>query len=124
MQLRLKIGRTLDVPVRFALQDGGKSVAFAVTLTVKRPTLDEFADLVERVKGEALTDRALLGELVLGWQQSLVLDENDKPAAYGPEALDMMCSVIGVRVELVRAIFDTITRSFAPAAQAEAKLGN
>jgi hypothetical protein len=122
---RLKIGRTLDVPVKFALRDGGKDVAFTVTLVIKRPTLDEFTALIERVNTEAVTDRELLADCVIDWHQTLVLDDaTDKPVAYSPEAMDLMCSVLGLRAELVRGVFDALTRSFSPAAQAEAKLGN
>jgi hypothetical protein len=121
---RLKLGRTLDVPVKFTLRDGAKEVPFTVTLTIKRLVLAEFTDLLDRVKAQTLEDRALLGELVLGWEQGLVLGEDDKPAPYGAEALDTMCSVVGLQPELVRAVFDALTRSFSPAAQADAKLGN
>lgn len=121
---RLKLGRTLDVPVKFTLRDGAKDVPFTVTLTIKRLVLAEFTDLLDRVKAQTLEDRALLGELVLGWEQSLVLGEDDKPAPYGAEALDTMCSVVGLQPELVRAVFDALTRSFSLSAQADAKLGN
>lgn len=120
----LKIGRTLDVPVKFTLRDGARDVPFTVTLTVKRPTLDELRDLFDRLEAKTLGERELLAELVLGWQQTLVLGDDDKPAAYSAEALDLMCSVIGLRLHLANEVAVALGRSFAPAAQNEAKLGN
>lgn len=121
---RLKIGRTLDVPVKFTLRDGARDVPFTVTLQCQRPSLEEFGDLIDQVRAGTLSDRELLDRLVLGWTQALVLGEDDKPAAYSAEAMDAMCAVISVRAQLVRGVFETLAGSFAPAEQAGAKLGN
>ena len=120
MALKLKIGRTLDVPVKFSLRDGAREASFAFTLVVRRLARQEAADLLERLKLEnkdrdAVEDaeltRATLADLVSDWRgQRLVVDDDDQPAPFSAEALDLMLESVGVGQELLtpclKAVFD------------------
>ncbi|MBN8493727.1 MAG: hypothetical protein J0M00_20150 [Burkholderiales bacterium] len=123
-QYRLKIGRTLEVPVEVDLQDGAQTVRAKLTLVVKRLESEAFAELLDKLQDGKVDDRTLLIELLLDWRQDLVLDANDMPAPLSPEALDAACTVIGLRGLMARAVVEGLSRSFEPVRQAEDKRGN
>lgn len=107
----LKLGKTIDVPVRLDLRDGAKLVPHSFTLVARRLSAEELDTLLERARRGEIGDRDVLVDLVLDWRgQTLVADQNDLPAAYSPEALDVMCTAVGVRQRLVRALVDEQAR--------------
>lgn len=125
-QYRLKIGRTLEVPVDVDLQDGAATVRVKIVLVVKRLESDAFAQLLDKLQATPpqLDDRALLGDVLVDWRQDLVLDGNDQPAALTPESLDAACTVIGLRGLMARRVIEGLSQSFDPVREAEAKRGN
>lgn len=123
MALKLKLGRTLEVPVRFVLRDGARDVPHAFTLIIHRLLRREAADLFERIgMGAQRTDRSaeeaaeavrtLLAELVIDWRgQRLVVDEDDQPAPYSTQAMELMLDVVGVGPVLTDACIRALLES-------------
>lgn len=94
----LKIGAHFDVPVALSLRDGGRDLTFSFTLVVKRIDLDQLKALLDRSAAGEMDDRTFLRDHVVDWRgQKLVLLDDGKPAAYSDEAMDVMCSVVGVQ---------------------------
>lgn len=121
----LRLCKTLDVPVRLLVHDGKKLVTQGFVLIVKRLASDEIKAAFEQHEKKEKTDFDLLADIVLDWRgQVLVEDEDGVPAEYSVAALELMCSVIGVRDQLVRAVFGEQVRPLPSQAQEEARQGN
>lgn len=101
MAFKLAIANVVKVPVKLTLNNGGKIAAFAFSVTADR--LDQDQIKTSLGDGEALISE-FLTEVVHDWHgQTLVIDENDKPADFGPEALEMMLSTAGVSMVIFNA---------------------
>jgi hypothetical protein len=110
MKYTLKIGSHIDVPIAFSLRDGAKDLPFTFTLSVRRLDAEELKALGER-----------LADHVVGWRgQQLVMDDA-QPAAYGPEAMDVMCSVVGLRALMAKKVFDALVSGATTASADKAK---
>lgn len=93
---KLAIDNQVEVPVKFTLKVGKLNKSFAFTLFGKRLTQDEITARMESCEFK-FKDFLSGGEVVSGWEgQRLVLNEDDTPADFGPEALDAMLSIPGV----------------------------
>jgi len=119
MALKLKIGAFIDAPVRLIVKDGSRDVPFNFTLVLRRLSQDEALGMVDRlqkmaVEGGTAMDAArnardLLADLIHDWRdQRLVLDDDDKPAAYSPEALDVMLQLAGAGTYLLQAVMRAV----------------
>lgn len=94
MAYRLSIENTVHVPVKFTLNNAGKAAAFSFSLKCDRLEADELKERIER-KDLLISD--FLRGVVKGWQgQTLVVDEDGKPAEFGPDALDVMLATAGL----------------------------
>lgn len=92
---KLAIADVVEVPMNFTLNNAGKPAVFKYTLLAHRLSQDEMAKRVEDGQGEKVSH--FLTEVVYGWRsQRLILTEDDKPAEFSPEALELMWSVPGV----------------------------
>jgi hypothetical protein len=95
MAYKLVIADIVEVPVKFTTNDGGKTASFSFHLQAKRLPQAEFKTLVEETDGRTVAE--FLAEQIVGWRaQRLVIDEHGEPAAYGPEALECMFSLVGL----------------------------
>lgn len=97
MAFKLKIGNFIEVPVHLRVRDGGQTKDFKFQVTGKRLSAEEARS---KLSGEGDTANETVGEFLKAnltdWRgQTLVLDEADQPAAFGPEALDTLLSVAG-----------------------------
>ncbi len=103
MAYKLVVEDTVKVPVKFTLNNAGKVASFSFSLTCDRLTQEEIR---ERTKdGDGLVSDFLRG-VIKGWSgQTLVVDEDDKPAEFNTEALDVMLSTTGVPIILYHAYF-------------------
>lgn len=123
MALKLKVGAFIDAPVNLVIRDGSKEVKFSFTLVVNRLAQDDalamhgrLIEIMERERsGDATPSestnhtRDLLLELIHDWRdQRLVLDDDDRPAPYSTEALDVMLQLAGAGSVLLTAAFDRI----------------
>lgn len=119
MALKLKVGSFIDAPVRLVVRDGSRDVSFAFTLVLRRLSQDEALRMVERLQQMAETGstaadaaratRELLVDLVHDWRdQRLVLDDEDRPAPYSSEALDVMLGLAGSGTLLLNAVMRAV----------------
>ncbi|MCU0924406.1 MAG: hypothetical protein MUF16_29705 [Burkholderiaceae bacterium] len=121
MKYTLKIGSHIDVPIAFSLRDGAKDLPFTFTLSVRRLDAEELKALGERLAEGQYEDRDFLADHVVGWRgQQLVMDDA-QPAAYGPEAMDVMCSVVGLRALMAKKVFDALVSGATTASADKAK---
>lgn len=97
MGFRLKIGKTIDAEVAFDLLEGDQYSSHKVALTLKRLDAEQFEQLMQRARARDISDDQLLAEMAVGSRQALVLDDNDQPAAYSPEAMTCLLGLIGLR---------------------------
>lgn len=92
---KLAIGNSVDVPMAFTLNDDGKPATFKFTLVCKRLDQETMAKRVQEGQGEKVSE--FLNEVVTGWRsQRLILNEDDTPAEFSQEALQLMWSLPGV----------------------------
>lgn len=95
MAFKLVIGDVLDVPVKGSLKDGSATVAFSFTLQMKRLALEQYRAAIDPDNGVLVRD--FLVENVQGWRgQRLVLDEQEQPAEFSPEAFDCLLTLVGM----------------------------
>jgi len=95
MNFKLTVSDVIDVPVKGSVKDGSASVNFNFTLQAKRLPLDQYR---EALKPEnAVLMREFLVDNVQGWRgQRLVLDADDQPASYSPEAFACLLTLVGM----------------------------
>jgi len=119
MAMKLKVGSFIDAPVRLVVRDGSRDVPFAFTLVLRRLTQEEALRMVERLQqmaevGASAADAAratrdLLVDLVHDWRdQRLVLEDDDRPAPYSAEALDVMLGLAGAGSLLLNAVMRAV----------------
>lgn len=91
---KLTIQNTVQTKVKFTLKDKGVDRLFAFTLDCVRLEQDEITSRLEE-KDKKVKD--FMADLITGWDgQRLVLNEDDTPAAFSAEALDVLLNVPGV----------------------------
>ena len=97
---KLAVGDVLDVPVKLSINNAaGKAQAFAFTLQAKRIDIDAYRAILDP-DGNVTTREVLLAN-VTGWRgQRLVLDDEDRPADWSPEAFEAMLGAVGVEQAL------------------------
>jgi hypothetical protein len=99
---KLTIQNTAQVKVKFTLKDKGIDRLFTFTLDAVRLEQDEITDRLED-KNKKIKDFMADG-IITGWEgQRLVLNEDDTPAAFSPEALDVLLNVPGVAAVIFNA---------------------
>ncbi len=101
MAFKLAVANTVKVPVKLTLNNGDKIASFAFSVTADR--LDQ-----DQIKSRLGTGDELISEFLTGvirdWNgQTLILDEDDKPADFGPDALEMMLGTAGVSAVIFNA---------------------
>lgn len=91
MAKKLAIGNVVEFTVKFNINNGGKSVAHAVTLICKR--LPE-AELQERVKQDGLSMNDIMTEVTTGWKdQRIVVEEDGTPSEFDEEGMQMLLTL-------------------------------
>jgi hypothetical protein len=95
MNYKLVISDTVEVPVKFTVNDAGKTSGFQFHLIAQRLPQEAFKALAEgdadRTVGQFLADH------VTGWRgQRLVVDDAGNPADFSPEAFACMLDLVGV----------------------------
>lgn len=116
MHYKLAVAAFLAIPMAFDLADGDKVTSFKFTLQAKRVSEDEFQSRIKGEHGVPTNEniKGLMLELITGWKdQTLVLDDQEQPAAFCREALDVMFATPGV--------IDIATRNYLKEAAAKAK---
>lgn len=86
---KLNIGDVVNFDVDFSL--GG--VNHRVSFTANRMTVPE---LESKMSGEQQEVREYLLEKCTGWNQEIVLDENDAPAQYSKESFLCLLGILGM----------------------------
>ena len=91
---KLTIQNTAQLKVKFTLKDKGIDRLFSFTLDAVRLEQDEISSRLEE-KDKKVKD--FMSDLITGWDgQRLVLNQDDTPADFSPEAMDVMLNVPGV----------------------------
>jgi len=95
MAYRLVVSDTVEVPIKFTANDGGKNASFFFHLLAKRLSQDEFKSIIDAADGRSVSE--FLVEQITGWRgQRLVVDDSGQPAAYSPEAMEAMLGLVGL----------------------------
>lgn len=95
MALKLVIGNKINAKVKgFYKDEVGVSRAFSFELVQDRIDQEQLKEMVTD-KGENTSD--VIKRLTSGWKgQRLVLTDDNQPAEFSPEALDLLLSVAGM----------------------------
>lgn len=104
MAYKLTVADVIELPIKFTLNDAGKTSLHTFTLRAKRMTQDE---LRAALKDTELPTRDLLQDKVIGWRgQRLVVDEGDDkaaPADFNAESFDCLLSLVGMEAIVLSA---------------------
>lgn len=85
---KLAIANIVRVPIKFEVNEQGKTKSFFFHLLCDRLSQDEIG---ERTKDPEKKLSEFVRGVTLGWEgQTLVLDEDDKPADFSLETFDLM----------------------------------
>ena len=88
---KLAIDDVIEVQVKFTLKSRGVNKSFAPMLMIRRLEVGESEEASEK------TVKEFMHENIIGWSdQRLVLDANDQPAEFSPEALKLFLKAPGV----------------------------
>lgn len=94
MAYKCAIGNRVTVPVKFDINNNGKNVHHSFSLLCERLTQEEIAAEIEQ---DARASH-VIKRLCKGWEgQRLVLNDDDTPAEFNEESLEMMLTVAGIR---------------------------
>lgn len=117
MGFKLTISDTLEVPVRFTVNDGGKTVPHSFSLLARRMDQQQLRDTLQ---DNARLTREVLHERVTGWRgQRLVIDDVGEPAAFGPEAFDCLLSLAGMESIVLSAYLGALVAADTSAGRAK-----
>jgi hypothetical protein len=99
MALKLAVSNKVLVPVKFSMTDDGKVKHYSFTLTCSRVSTDEFQSSIKNddgvVTGEKIREK--MTDITTGWKdQTFVLNEDDTPADFSIDALELMFGTQGV----------------------------
>lgn len=92
---KLVIEDTVTIPVKFEVNNKGKLKAFYFSLHCERISQDEISAILN-------DDEMLIGDVMRrvtkGWEnQTLVVDEDGKPAEFNGENFEVMLSLAGIQ---------------------------
>jgi hypothetical protein len=91
---KLAIQNTAQVKVKFTLKDQGIDRIYTFSFTATRLEQDEISSRMED-KDRKVKD--FMTDLITNWDgQRLVLNQDDTPADFSPEALEVLLNVGGV----------------------------
>jgi hypothetical protein len=117
MKYRLIVADKIKLPIRLSLNDNGKKAEHKFSLTAARISQDE----VRALMADDGTVRDLLVRKISGWEgQRLVIGDDDEPAPFSVEALEVLLSLPGVD----SIVFGTYLRELAVTDSSEGKAKN
>lgn len=91
MSLKIAVGNSVQVPIKFTMRDGSVDKLFSFSLTADRRTPEEIEAQPELSVKDFLLDN------VTGWSgQRFVLLENDEPAPFNRDNLEFMLKQPGL----------------------------
>lgn len=117
MAYKLTIANVIELAVKFTVNDAGKTVPHAFTLSAHRMTQDE---LRATLKDGELPTRDLLHQRVIGWRgQRLVVDDGNAPADFNPESFDCLLSLVGMESIVLSAYLKAVVLADSQAEKAK-----
>jgi len=115
---KLAISDTIEFQVSGSIPSGSTKTRIALKLRAKRLNITEYREALS--EGSAISTREFLCENITGWsEQTLVQDEDGKPAAFCAEAFEVLLSLVGIEGEILRAYAEAL--AFSSTAQGRAK---
>ncbi|HSV81491.1 MAG TPA: hypothetical protein VLK85_20025 [Ramlibacter sp.] len=94
----MAIGNVVEVKLKFTLAEAGKPKKFELVLICQRLDQEEIDAQIKEQEGKPSLV-PFIERVATGWRdQTLVLEEDDQPAAFGPEALKELLKVRGLDV--------------------------
>lgn len=112
MAFKLSIANKVTVPVKFSMDDDGKVKNYAFSLICERVDTEQFQADIKNDDG-IVTDAKLKSAVMAattGWKnQTFVCNEDDTPADFCPEALEVMLGAQGVLLVVFQAYMKAST---------------
>lgn len=106
MKYKIAIGNMIDVDVVGKLDDGGTQKNFKFKLKCERLSQDEMTKRIEN-KDESIKD--FIESVTSGWaDQRLILNDDDTPADYSPDALGALMSIAGMPMFLYQSYLKSV----------------
>lgn len=119
---KLVISDTVQFPVKLTVNDAGVTKEFPMRLDGRRIDVDDLRHSIEEHGDMKLMDfhAKVCRENLTGWsQQRLVVDAEDNPAPFGPEALECLLKLPGAVSVIHGAYMDAIVASNGTAGRAK-----
>lgn len=117
MTYKLAISDIVKFQVKLTVNDAGVKKDFSLWLEAKRIDLETMETNLEERGDLKVVDfqRKTLRENLTNWSdQRLVLDQNNHPADFSPEARDLMLNLAGAVPVIHAAYMDAIAASAGP----------
>lgn len=96
MSYKFAIGNTVEVPVKFSVNDGAKASSQTVTLVCDRMSEEGRR---ENLKKDGLSVDDFMAKVTTGWKdQRFLLDEDGRPADFSADALAALFGFPGLAV--------------------------
>lgn len=94
MPYKLTVADVIELPVKFSLNDAGKTQSHSFHLSAKRMSQESLRAVMD---DEGRKTRDLLQEQITGWRgQRLVVDDSEQPADFNADAFDCLLSLVGM----------------------------
>lgn len=91
MSFKLTVGNVVEVPVKFDVQDGGRTVAHKFTLVCNR----ESQDRLDALPGSGTKASDFMLEVATAWRdQRILLGDDGKVADFSTEALEALFGLL------------------------------
>lgn len=118
MAYKLTIGDFVEFPVSGVIPDGSNKVRVSLKLRAKRLDIAQYREALG--EGSTASTRDFLTDNIVGWSdQTLVQDEDGKPAAFCAEAFGVLLSLVGIEGEILRTYAETLAFSSTAAGRAK-----
>ena len=107
MKYKIAIGNTIDVDVVGKIEEGGSSPKnFKFKLKCERLGQEE---MLQRMQNKDESVKEFIESVTTGWSdQRLVLNDDDTPADYTPDALVALMSIAGMPMFLYQAYLKAV----------------
>jgi len=122
MNYRLRISDTVKFQVKLSVNDAGTKKDFSLWLDAQRVSLDTLQANIEEHGEMKLVEfqRKACRDNITGWaDQRLVVDEDDQPAAFSAQALDLVLGLPGAVPLIHAAYMEAIAASAGAAGRAK-----
>lgn len=107
--MSFSVALTETYPATVSVQLPGEKTVRKFELNFYRKTQEQIESLIARAKSQELNDKQFALEIVAGWNDKQVLDEEGNSVEFSTEALYQLMSIYPVPSSIVEAFYASIS---------------